>query len=89
MFEFLTFPARTRKFLTLCLNFSLFLRGHPDFSLFACRAVICRRGQPVNIMVLTMSLGRPVTRKGPASDTKRAGRRGSVAGWKSENSLEK
>jgi hypothetical protein len=44
MFEFLTFPARMRDFLTFGLNFSL-------FSLFAGER------QPVNDMVLTMSLG--------------------------------
>ncbi len=33
-FEFLTFPARPRQFLTLCFNFSLCRRGRANFSLY-------------------------------------------------------
>jgi hypothetical protein len=40
MFEFLTFPARTRQFLTLGLNFSLFTaRKHEFLTNYNCQGL--------------------------------------------------
>jgi hypothetical protein len=96
--EYLTFMF---QFLTFGLNFSLLRREHSNFSLLCLNfSLFARRHvkrwpagtrQPVNDMVLTMSLGGPARYRAGRRHEKGqpawewAGRRGSVAGWESEN----